>query len=244
MNLETMVKDIQETKRLAELDIEAASWQTRPSLTNMKVEARERLEKLVTDYTKAIRGNSVGIFLFGDPKDVRKFAEIAAEEAGTFAVEADELYQNLAAAVEPSLGASREFGGLQLQGLIAALRQSCKDLNVLRMALPTMTDTPVVRDRQELLNQIKRLVRSAVGDDLGRVSLDHNVNAQAIASGFSGGTLPVVILNAEQDEVASYAVLFTNSISITVSTAEDGEVTKETVLKQFSGIKKKLKTKP
>lgn len=242
-DLKSLVQELSETKKRAATDLEVVPYQTRSSLTNMVREAQDLLVQLREEYVRRVRANSICLFLFGEAERIKAFVTVAAEEAGVISVDAAPLYQRLAARVEGSLGANREFGPTQLQGLMEALRDTFADLGIRDMKMPGLRDLSVVLDHTAVVSQVRRLVRSAVDDELLRIYVDRKVNDAAVDQLFAGSTLPVAILGLETSEVASLVSLFSNSVSVEVGTSEDGEVDKEYVLKKLASFRKKFKSK-
>lgn len=239
----TLVKELRETKRHADIDLEALPYQTRASLTSLKRDAQERYEKLKTEYFGRVRSNTLGVFLFGEPARVTEFARIASEEAGMVVLNGAAMYEELVAKVEPSLGPAREFGPTQLQGLLRALSDLQKGLDIRSMVTPRLSEIAVVPDTQATVAYVRKLVRDVVGDDLLRVYLDRKVNEAAVEMQFAGNTFPVAVTGLEPSEVASLAALFSSSHSVEVGTSEDGEVTQQYVLKQLEALKPRAKSK-
>jgi hypothetical protein len=247
-NLKELAKELALNMKRASVDLEAAPWQTRSSLTNMKREAEEKVERLKTEYYRRVRSNTFGIFLFGDADRIATFVKIAGEEAGVLEVNGGEIYQKLGDSIEPSLGASREFGPSQLQRLIGGLQGVRQDLDIRSMAMPDIEAVTAVADKQELISYVRKLVQKVVGDDLVRVFVDKRINDLAIQTEFSANVLPLAVTGLDREEISALVPLFTNSVSVEVGTSEDGEVNKEYVLNQLESLKKKLKgsskTKP
>jgi hypothetical protein len=242
-DLKTIVQDLAANMKRAATDLEAIPYQTRPSITNMVREAQEKVEKLKTEYFRRVRSNTLGIFLFGDSERVEAFTKIAVEEAGVTTLNGAELYERLADKIEPSLNGQREFAATQVQGLAEGLRDLAKTLDIKFLATPRLSDIELVPTREDLVRYIRKLVQSAVSDDLLRIYIDKKINGAAVDSLFSGNAFPVAITGLDPEEVSALAPLFTNSSTVEVGTSEDGEVNKEYVLKQLTTFKKKVKTK-
>lgn len=242
-DLKSLVKDLAVNQKRASIDLEAAPWQTRSSLQNMKMEAQERLAKLKEQYFRVVRSNTIGIFVFGDAERVARFCTIADEKAGVVQVNGGYLYDQLTQKVNTSIGASREFGPTQLQGLIEGLRDINKDLGIRTMRMPGIAEIVAPQNPDELKRYIRRLVQNVVGDDLVRMALDQKINEAAVNMEFAGKLFPVAVTGLEREEVAAVASLFTNTVSVEVGTSEDGEVNEDYVLKQLESFRSKLKGK-
>jgi hypothetical protein len=243
-DMKKLVKELVETQALAKTDLEALPWQTRNSVTNMVREAQERLEKLKSEYQRQLRANTLGVFLLGSPTRVAQFLQIAAEEAGMNTIQGDKLYQDLADKIEGTLGASREFGPTQLGHLHLALSDLMKTQDIRWMPMPKLQASMAVPDRDALVQYVRKLVRSALGDDLLRLVIDRRINELAIEQQFAGKIFPVAVVGLEADEIPSLVPIFSISSTVQVGdTSEDGDVNKEYVLNHLSALRKKVKNK-
>lgn len=242
-DLKTLVQTLRETQERANIDIESISWQTRPSVSMMKRDAEEQLVKLREEYSRRVRSNSLGMFIFGEPERVAQFTKIAGEEAGVLVVNGAEAFESLADQIEPSFGLSREFGATQLGILHNALNNKRKDLGIRAMQMPRLKDLAVSRDRAETTDMVRRMIHDAVGDDFLRIAVDFKINQEAVSREFAESILPVAVTGITAEEITALATLFTNSVSVEVGTSEDGEVTKEYVLNKLSGLRKRIKGK-
>jgi hypothetical protein len=243
MDIKSMMKELLQLQKRASVDLDMAPWQTKPSLTIMKREAQEALDKLKTEYLRRVRANSLGIFVTGDPTRVAEFVKIAGEEAGVLTIDAGEMYRRLALRVESSLGASREFGPTQLDILNDTLKLLGNEMGIRSMMRPNLREVTVVKTQDAVLTYIRKLIQTVLGNDLIRLFLNQKIDQKAISAEFTGNTLPIAVTGIDQSELASLGSLFTNSVSVEVGTSEDGEVNQEYVLKKLTSFKKLLKSK-
>lgn len=243
MDLKQLVKQLADTRKLANTDLEAVHRNVRPSMTMMVNDAKDRLEKLKHEYSQYLRSNTLGLFLFGDPSRVNKFFEIAAEEAGMNLIQGDTLYQRIADRVEPSLGMSREFGPTQMQMMIQELDDIAKEMGIRRMDKPRLAELSATPDRISLVAYIRKLTRAVLDDELLRLFLDRRINEMAIDQQFAGKSFPLCVVGLDPVEVPGLAAIFTNSFTVDVGTSSDGEVNKDYVLNQLMAFRKKIRSK-
>lgn len=243
-DLKDLVKKISENKKLVAIDLEAAPRNTLPSLQAMVFNAREELKTQLLEYAGRIRANGVGILMYGDSARQNEFAALAVAEApGTVHVRADELYDNLAARVEPTLGASKDFSTTQLQVLHDELRFYRDQLGISGLTMPMMTDIICVPTRKALVNYVRDLVRKVAQDDLMRLYVDKKINDLAVEQHFSSKTLPVVVTGLfDPAEAAAVSDLFSKKSAVDVGTSDD-EVNKEFVLNALTNVRKQFVSK-
>jgi hypothetical protein len=112
------------------------------------------------------------------------------------------------------------------------------------MPMPKLQASMAVPDRDALVQYIRKLVRSALGDDLLRLVIDRRINELAIEQQFAGKIFPVAVVGLEADEIPSLVPIFSISSTVQVGdTPEDGDVNKEYVLNHLSALRKKVKNK-
>ena len=244
-SLKDLAEKMRVTKRRAETDLEAVPYQTRSSMANMKRNAEGQLETLRKDFANAVRRASIAVFLAGDPARQEKFAEIAKKEVtgAMVVVHADAVYERLANRVQPSLGASRQFGVGQHQLLLGTLTDVEKELDIRWMSRPAPGSDRAIQGHEDLVGYIRSLIRTSVGDELTKVYVDRQIVDSAVSVEFAGSTLLVIVVGSDAAETAALSGLFTHANTIPVGTSEDGEVDTEFVLKYLAQTKKKLKLK-
>lgn len=244
-DLAAIVKDLTVNQKRASYDLETAPWQTRASLSNMVQDAKAEVKALKTEYTRRVRSNSFGVFVFGSKERVKRFAELAEAEAGMFVVSASALYESLATKINPSFGTSREFGANQLAGLHEGLKDFANALDLsTRVKTPDLATLTHVKDYSELVDYIRALVRTTEGDNLVSASVDDQINKSAIEAEYTGKMLPVVVTGMSQEEVSTLTALFTNAATVELGDEdEEGskEITKEFVLEKLTSLRAKLK---
>lgn len=241
-DLKKLVQQLKVVQKRADTNLEEIPWQTRSAWAAAKADAQEAAAKLREQYFRRVRANTVGMFVFGDPERVARFCSLADDMAGVQQVNAGSIYQRLAQRIEGSLGQGREFGPTQLQGLIEGLKNINHEMGVRVMQMPGLREIVAPQNTAELISYIRRLVQSAVGDDLLRMFVDQKINEAAVNTEFAGNLFPVAVTGAERGEVAALAGLFTNNVSVEVGTSEDGEVNEEYVLNRLNSFKEKLKS--
>lgn len=244
MKTEELLQQMDQAKKLATIDTDAWDFRSKPSIEATKKQAQENLVEMVKEYSNRVLSNTLGIFLSGEQAKQQLFAEIAGAEAGALVFDADAMYRRIAIDMEPSIGPSRQLGMTQQTVLIANLRIIGQELGVASLPIPKFSESDsVAPDLDALAKAIKNSCRRAFGEDLNILSLRSEIVKQAQEKKLAAPVTAVVILGTDSDEAEEIGKAFTKSVSVSLGTGENGEVTQETVLKQLNSINKKLKNK-
>lgn len=236
-NLSELLSQLERVQARANTDLEAVPWQTKASMANAKREAEDQLPKLRDAYVRKVRSNTLGMYVFGDPKSVERFCAIAAEE-GLASLDAERVYARFAARIMPTIGTSREFGPTQLGGLIRVLDDFAKETGLRFRGTPSIKDIVTIASTEECVAYIKRLLHETFDDEMVRVVLDRELSDAAIAKKHVQGIFAATVKGCSNREMASTASLFTNALPIEVGAVE--EVNKEYVLDKLQAVREQL----
>lgn len=240
MTLENLLKEIETMKVLANQDPANFNPRSRPGLEMQVRQSKDTLASLKEQYSKELLDNSIGIFVSGTSESVQKFSVVAEKEGNTLTLDANELYEKLANEIEPSIGNSREFTSNQAMFLLGSLKGISKELGVTEMQAPKLHEIRVVRTHQDLVSYVRTVLREAAGDELNKLYLSNALTKKALKICYSGSVVPVVIVNAQQDEVNPLSKLFQKG-AFNIPIDLEATIDKEYVLKTFQQTKKKLK---
>jgi len=242
--LSTLLREYQETKRVATEELAGIDPRVRPGRESAKANAAERLQHIANRYAEKLRQASFSIFVIGDGAS---FAEIANVEGGALTVDAAALYKRFADAIEPTIGPSRQFGTQQFLVLLQQMRHVGNELNLREIDVPAGIETRIVPDRQSL----QEFVQSFVETSSTGIGLNINfMERQALESAFSneseGNVVPVVVLNTKPDDIERLGAAFLNGQFIRVDLTPEGTpegTNKDLVISTFNSITKILKSK-
>lgn len=238
--LEAALAKYNETKSVAEMNLDDVSPKVRPGKESQKREAMDNLEGVRKAYADALRKATWGISVTGPGAD--SFVKKAVEEAEVLVVAVDGLYKRIADRVATTLGSSGEFGISQYSAVVQEMRTIGSELNVVSMPSPKWTEPVDVGGYEGLLRHVTGMVDSSAGSDLVALYVDRQVVEQALKSGVNRNTVPVVLTGlTEGSEQAFLNKAFAEGRSTVVRTKEK-ETTTEYVLNIFNEIKKLLKS--
>ena len=235
--LSTLMKEYQETKRIDTEDISMVSFKVRPGREAAKRTAEQRLESLASRYTELLRKAAFGIFVTG-PGSI-EFAKIANGEGESLTVDAEALYQRFAAAIEPTIGFTHQFGTQQLLVLLQQLREIGTELNLRDVDVPRGIESQIVPTTRALVTFLKKFVENT-NPTLNVLYMEKQAFDSAVFNESTGVVVPVVVLNAQPEEVERLGRQFLSGRFVRVDTTID-QPSKELVIATFTTIQKTLK---
>lgn len=249
MSLENLLKEITENTRLANIDVNAKEYRlTKAGMEMAVTSAKSKLADLLADYKDALLTSGVAIFLSGPSEKVTEFVKQSKEmeEGISFVLDAEELYRTMATPVFHSVGNKGTFTidqTLMIQKQVFDLIQ--ENRLPVRQGIITISDIPPnqgIGSLQDAYDIVRKLVRSVFGDVLNIEHMKHNLTKNALEQKYSGTNVPVLIVNAQQDEIANVGSLFLKGKGQIELTTEDA-ITPEYVTKQLKSAAKQIKTR-
>lgn len=236
--LDDILKDYNRTEMLSQRNPEAFPLPGRPGIEMQARQAKIQLPKLRLEYLTTILKSSFGFFVEGDADKAQAFTDIAVSN-GAVVVDADSLFQKLTAAVERSIGPSKEFSitqvGLMDHELRELVEKTGYDGQLNRTQIYQLV---VVQTRERLTQYIRELVARSNGSTPVTVCAQSDIVAQALKNKFSGRRLVVVVRNASPTSRAPLAGLFTKSTNVDVDAFDKmDEETANEIFRKGLGIK-------
>lgn len=236
---EETLKAYNDTKALAELNLDDVPSNVRPGRESQKRNAIADLREVKISYGTALMKAAFAVILQGP--GTADFVKLAEEEAEVLVVDAAGMYQRIADRLGPTMSDTRTFGVSQFGGLIQELRNIASELGVNSMPSPQWSEPVNVGDAQGLLNHVRTVVDSSAGPELLALYVKRQLTDAGIEEGSDKNTVPVLITGLNEASAANLLTkAFAEGRSLLVPTTAD--VNKEFVLDTFNKIKKQLKS--
>lgn len=236
---EETLKAYNDTKALADLNLENVPLNVRPGRESQKRNAIANLRETKFRYGTALMKAAFAVNIQGPGTD--EFVKLAREEAEVLVADAADMYRRIADRLNPTMSDSRIFGVSQFSGLIQELRNIASELGVSSMPSPQWSEPVNVGDAQGLLNHVRTVVDSSAGPELLALYVKSQLTDAGIEEGSDKNTVPVLITGlTEAMAVDLLTKAFPEGRTLLVTTTKD--VNKEFVLDTFNKIKKQLKT--
>ncbi len=240
MSKEEILNEIKDVTVIANTDTDTVDPRVRSGWESAKRDAQDRLVALRDRYKQHLFENGVAIFLDGSPGQQIAFANLAVQEANSIKIKVPDLYEVLSVEAEPSLGTERTFTNHQVMLIETALGPIKSELKFREPTRLRLADIVVTPDHASFVDYVRTLVRTAAeGDELNKLYIVRSIIEQSIAAGYTHNTVPVVFVNAKEEEVQALQALFSKSHTVTIG-AQD-EINAEYVIEQFKDIQTKIK---
>ena len=233
--MEKVLGELVQLTETANTDLANIPYQNRSGVAMAITDAKLRLATIEVEYKEMLHDRAFTLFVFGPAEEQAKFAAIAAAEGGAVVVSAGALYERLAQAVEPTLGAHRQFGGTALGHLIREIEAAARDSGTDRLTqVPRLRDVAIVKTVDDVAAACKEIVLQDTGTTLNKDYIEHLAFKQAFEQERSGKTIPVVVLGSGPSD--GLEDLFSGrSIDVDVL-----EVDKEFVLNTFKRVREEV----
>ncbi len=233
--MDKVLKELTGLKQTAGIDLQNIPLATRSSIAIAIQEAKKRLEGITTEYKEMLRSRSFTIFTEGAEADQAQFAKIAQEEGDVVVVSSREVYQRLARACNPTLGAQRQFGGTALNHLIRAVEEVAVESGNQRLtAVPRLLDIAVARTFEDVVEICRSVVLADKDTNLNKDYMEHLAFKRAFENEMSEKVIPIVVIdNRDSVDFGIQSHMFTGR-GFVVKVPEN--VDKEFVLAAFKRV--------
>ncbi len=232
--VDQLLTDLREARAAADTVMEEVPTKLRPGRQMAKNQALEALPGLI----KAVESGTVptrlvGVFASGDPAVIAKVIEFLSANGG-IVLDAGTMYRQLGEYVEPAFGgaAQRSFNTVCFTRMISALREQAQLFGYRMDRNPEYEET-VTTTLEEVSEHCRRLVRDAYGDAPNLAVLTRAIIDAVVKGNLSNKRIPVLIVNASEDEQDTLSQLFTRATAFEFS--PEFEVTEESVVSTFKG---------
>jgi hypothetical protein len=200
-----------------------------------RVRGQERQVELINEYRQFVKGAAAAIILTGE--DQTSFAHKAEEEGGTLTIDAYVAYHDLLKGLWESMGGTGRFTLDQMVALHGRLDKYAKHRNIDIFRMPTFDRT--MNTYHENKDAFIECIRKELVEKLGAFVVVSGVQQQiftaAIAAKLVASPIPVVIVNAIEEEIKPLSVVFDNRVVVAEGTDE--------VVDVFKKLLNQLKTK-
>ncbi len=235
-DLKTLIKDIKETTKQANMVIEGGDTRTRPGREMARNAASGKLEGLRDTYKSTLNKSVFTILPSG--KGSKEFAKLA-KDFDALIVDGNEFYDTLAQRCQQTMGQRQTFGLTQFIALTAELRGFAKS-NKIDFVTPVFTTDVQATDLEQVTEIVRDLVEKSIGQTPLKTYIEGQVLNLALEAEADTKVVPVVVLNiASKYQDSLIGTLFRGKgLQVDTNTKE---VTPELIKQTFEQVKKLLK---
>lgn len=242
-NTETVLNKLDHAERMALLDPADPKYsKTRSGIETAVAQAKLEVVGLRIKYAEAVLNSGVAIFLSGPENRTEEFCKLISELGEAVVVDANEVYNYISRPLEATLSSTRTFTSEVASVLISQVAATARLVGV-GLNRPIRADTQKhVATYKDLVNHVRDIVRSELGDVLAAAYLKTVVGREALKIRYMVDVSPVIVLNATAEEVVGLGHAFGKG-QATVELKEEDKVDSEFVGKVFANVQKQLKKK-
>lgn len=239
--VQTLLRELESLQKEASQELVSTelTWKTLPGRTMAKRQAESALPGALRAYETAIAKKWGAIVVHGPAKDVASFAAIAADQGPAAVVDAQQLYKELAAEVEPMMRGDRAFEASQFAHLSSAFERLVKRLGVRGSPMLRYTGNPLLSDKPALVDHIRGLLDTVEAGQVVAAVIRESIAKAALEMRYSRNVLPVVVTGVTSAETPIISSLFSERV---VEVSLEKEVTSEVVEDAFKALKQKYPT--
>ena len=239
--LESLSKEIEMTKRIANIKVEELPSATQGGWGTRIRQAQDKLQELNAKFQEVMLQNGVAIFLYGQPQKVKDFIDLAHAEGDALAVDACLLYERLAEDVELTMSTSRVWGIAQTHRLQLSLHKVMEEVDLTELPMPARAPENVMATHDDVMVSVRDVIRRSSGDMLNRLYCVKQAMVDAAKTGFTGAVVPVLAVGAQSNEREGLSSAFVKGSAV-VEIDDKDEVNRDFLIKTFKEVNRKIRS--
>ena len=197
--LKEIIKEIRETEGTANLTEEEIPYRSRGGMLMAVRAAYERLPILLKELEEALIPHKiVALYSTGDEVILNKVSDFIKQTRG-IVLDSNIMYRKIANRVEASYGANRTFTTTQYHILIQELREIALQFDYAELPAPKYQEA-ACPDVKSTLNFIKKIIRTTIGDELGKRYLTKIIVESVLKLQGIPKSVPILVLDVKSTE--------------------------------------------
>jgi hypothetical protein len=198
--ISSAMKEILELRDMVRDPPEGASYQQYPGAQIRRNQGLARIQTLTNDIAQMVVLDGAAIYPMGPMENQDKFSELAEDEGDALIVRSDEVYEEIAKAIEPHLGTNKTWRWrmtFPLHNVLIRLAQGCGMDSIQVPNISQFFDTPSI----DLVSEVKSIVRKSNGDDLNIAYIHNKIFHEIMGLHYDANVIAVVVVGATPEEV-------------------------------------------
>lgn len=222
MEFKDLIKKVKETKVLASAD-PGSDPRTYTAKVGKIRRAKEDLAQLFGDYKTEVRRRV--IFILPEGAGSEKFAALADKEFGCFVVDAEGVFKDSIANVNPVLFTNSPFNPSLLDTVTNYFQDVADEIGLMSypMVIYKNTYARTLRNQEDLLTVTKEAFTENIGSEVVGHYAIHKVAIEALGDKFAGKMVPVILLTSDdklRESLSETLKVITNNV-FTIDTKEE-----------------------
>lgn len=195
--LEQILNQINEQKKIAEIDLSEVSPRAYPYKKGQVDSAKNKLEGLYIDYKNEILNRAVFILVTGDKAE--NFASIAKEDYGCFSIKGETLASEIVEDISPQLYQGKTVNASIFDVVDSVLEKKMKALDVLsyNSLMFNVKYQRVVKNKNEMISVVRDAVNDIVGGEVVALDALERATKEAVNKNYKSKIVPILIYSED-----------------------------------------------
>lgn len=201
--LEQILEEINQQKKIAEIDLDSVSPRVYPYKKGQVESAKNKLESLYIEYKNELLNRSVFILVTGD--ESKEFARIASEEYECFAIEANEFYSEIVENIDPQLYKNKTVSASIFDVLDNVLENKMKNLDIVSYN-SLMFNTKyqkTIKSKEDMIKIAEEAINDIVGGEIIALDALEKTSKQAVNKNYKSKIVPILIYTEDSGLINS-----------------------------------------
>jgi hypothetical protein len=193
MSLETILEEINENKKIAEIDLDTVNPRVRGFKFGQVNSAKNKLEGLYIDYKNELLKRTLFILVTGSDSEI--FAEIAERDFKVFSSNAKTLFKEVADQISPQIYLNKTTNASTFDIISNVLDDKLKNLDIIEhQALMFNTKfQKVIKNSNEFVQLISDAVTDIIGSEVVGVDALERTAKKAVNLNYKSKMVPILI---------------------------------------------------
>lgn len=193
MSLEKILKQINEEKEVALMDLDTVSPRALTYKKGQVNSAKARLEGLYIEYKNELLKRAIFILVTGE--DNAKFANIAENEYKCFSLDGKVLFKEIVNEISPEIYEGKTMNAPIFDVISNVLEDKMKKLDVMSYN-SLIFDTRyqrVVKTKGEMIDLVGQAIGGIIGAEVIGLDALERITLQAVNSNYKSGIVPILL---------------------------------------------------
>lgn len=202
MSLATVLKEIDETKKIAETDLNTVSPRAYPYKKGQVDSAKNRLESLYINYKHELLARTVFILTTGSESEL--FAELAERDFKCFKFDAKTLFKEIADEIDPSFYMKKKVNASTFDVIGNILEDKLKRLDIISYNTLMFESKyeRIINSKNEFVDLIANAISDIVGPEVIGLDALERISREAVNQRYQSKMVPILIHSKDEEFIS------------------------------------------